>query len=82
MDRMYEISDIKWVGQDALDFGWAKRVDGGVPMVGDIASKSVSYHMRCRNGKGHDMIAVSMLLPGHAMDKFEKEIAVWVNNEN
>ncbi|XP_048560402.1 spermidine hydroxycinnamoyltransferase 2-like [Triticum urartu] len=82
MDRMYQVSDIKWVGQDALDFRWAKRVDGGVPMVGDIASKSVSYHMRCRNGKGHDLIAVSMLLPGPAMHKFEKEIHVWVDNEN
>ncbi|XBI14876.1 hypothetical protein VPH35_057393 [Triticum aestivum] len=76
MDRMYEASDIKWVGQDALDFGWAKRVDGGVPMVGDIPSKSMSYHMRYRNGSPFSS------KKKHAMDKFEKEIAVWVNNEN
>lgn len=80
MDRIYEVSDIKWVGQDALDFGWAKRISGGVPMVGDISSKSVSYHMRCTNGEGDNIIAVSMLLPKLAMDKFAKEIAVWLNN--
>uniref|UniRef100_A0A453TEB4 Uncharacterized protein n=1 Tax=Aegilops tauschii subsp. strangulata TaxID=200361 RepID=A0A453TEB4_AEGTS len=66
--------------QEALDFRWAKRVGGGLPMVGDISFDSVSCHMRCKNGKGQDVIVINMILPGPAMDKFEKEIAVWVCN--
>ncbi|KAM3364272.1 hypothetical protein ACQJBY_014552 [Aegilops geniculata] len=80
IDKMYEVSDMKWIGQEALDFRWAKRVGGGLPMVGDISFDSVSCHMRCRNGKGQDVIVINMILPGPAMDKFEKEIAVWVCN--
>ncbi|XP_037469381.1 acyl transferase 1-like [Triticum dicoccoides] len=80
IDKMYEVSDMKWIGQEALDFQWAKRVGGGLPMVGDISFDSVSCHMRCRNGKGQDVIVINMILPGPAMDKFEKEIAVWVCN--
>ncbi|KAF7112017.1 hypothetical protein CFC21_111957 [Triticum aestivum] len=80
IDKMYEVSDMKWIGQEALDFRWAKRVGGGLPMVGDISFDSVSCHMRCKNGKGQDVIVINMILPGPAMDKFEKEIAVWVCN--
>ena len=74
--RLYEVCDIKWVGQDALDFGWAKRISGGVP----ISYKSVSYHMRCTNDKSENLIAVSLVLPREAMEKFVSEIAVWLNN--
>lgn len=78
--RLYEVCDIKWFGQDALDFGWAKRISGGIPMVGDnVSSDSVSYHMRCTNGKGENIIAVSMFLPRPAMEKFSSELAVWLN---
>lgn len=33
VQRIFETCDIKWIGQDTLDIGWAKRIGGGIPTV-------------------------------------------------
>lgn len=71
----FVVSDITRIGEDGLDLGWAERVAGGVPIVGDDdASKLVSYQMRCKNADGEDCVVVSMYLPEPAMDKFKDKI--------
>lgn len=79
MDKTYVVSDIRWIGEDTLDFGWAERVGGGIPEAGDVESKVISEHMRCKNADGEDTIVVRMYLPRSAMDRFAKEIALFVN---
>ncbi|KAJ1288190.1 hypothetical protein BS78_02G071700 [Paspalum vaginatum] len=75
VDRTYVVSDITAVGEEKLDFGWAKRAGGGVPLAGDALSKLVSYFMRCKNAQGEDCVAVPMYLPRSAMDRFAQEIS-------
>uniref|UniRef100_A0A0E0M4Y8 Uncharacterized protein n=1 Tax=Oryza punctata TaxID=4537 RepID=A0A0E0M4Y8_ORYPU len=72
----FVVSDITRIGEDALDFGWAERIGGGVPMLGDVKSKQVSYQMRCINESGEDCVVASMFLPKSAMEIFAKEILV------
>ncbi|XP_006661592.3 spermidine hydroxycinnamoyltransferase 2-like [Oryza brachyantha] len=76
-DRAYVVSDFTRLGEDRLDFGWAERIGGGV-----AKPSFVSYHGRCKlrgsDGIDEEAIAVSMLLPKEAMDRFEKELAVWL----
>jgi len=82
INRLYEVSDIKWIGEDAMDFGWAKRISLGIPMLGDdVSAEAWSYHMSCTNDKGENIISVSMLLPIPAMEKFTNEIAAWINTK-
>lgn len=78
---MFVVSDITRIGEDALDFGWAQRVAGGVPMVGDVKCKQVSYQMRCINDSGEDCVVASMFLPKSAMEIFAKEILVLSSKE-
>jgi len=71
----FVVSDITRIGEDELDLGWAERVAGGVPIVGDDhATKLVSYQMRCKNADGDDCVVASMYLPEPAMDKFKEKI--------
>jgi hypothetical protein len=71
----FVVSDITRIGEDDLDMGWAERVAGGVPIVGDDhATKLVSYQMRCKNADGDDCVVASMYLPEPAMDKFKEKI--------
>uniref|UniRef100_A0A0E0EV64 Uncharacterized protein n=1 Tax=Oryza meridionalis TaxID=40149 RepID=A0A0E0EV64_9ORYZ len=79
--QTFVVSDITRIGEDALDFGWAQRVAGGVPMVGDVKCKQVSYQMRCINGSGEDCVVASMFLPKSAMEIFAKEILVLSSKE-
>lgn len=79
MDRTYEVTDTKWVGGNALQFGMAELVAGGKPFAGDLASKLISYHMMCKNENGEDSTVVLLLLPKPAMEMFTKEIVVWLN---
>jgi len=68
--------------------GWRKCVEvwtgeliaGGTPLVGDLTSKLISYHTSCKNKYGDDSTVVSLLLPKSAMERFIKEIAVWVKD--
>uniref|UniRef100_A0A0E0NZ38 Uncharacterized protein n=1 Tax=Oryza rufipogon TaxID=4529 RepID=A0A0E0NZ38_ORYRU len=77
VDRTYIVSDITSVGDDKLDFGWGKRMGGGIPMAGDIMSKLISYFTKCKNADGEDCIVVPMYLPSITMDRFAAEISVW-----
>lgn len=77
VDRTYIVSDITSVGDDKIDFGWGKRMGGGIPMAGDIMSKLISYFTKCKNADGEDCIVVPMYLPSITMDRFAAEISVW-----
>uniref|UniRef100_A0A0E0J0L8 Uncharacterized protein n=1 Tax=Oryza nivara TaxID=4536 RepID=A0A0E0J0L8_ORYNI len=77
VDRTYIVSDITTIGEDKIDFGWGKRVGGGIPMAGDIMSKLLSYFMKCKNADGEDCVVVPMYLPSIIMDRFATEISVW-----
>ncbi|XP_066161926.1 acyl transferase 1 [Oryza sativa Japonica Group] len=77
VDRTYVVSDITTIGEDKIDFGWGKRVGGGIPMAGDIMSKLLSYFMKCKNADGEDCVVVPMYLPSIIMDRFATEISVW-----
>lgn len=79
MDWTYVVSDVRWIGEDALDFGWAERVGGGIPEAGDAMSIEVCDFMRCRNADGEDATVVRMYLPRSAMGSFAKEIARLLN---
>jgi hypothetical protein len=78
MDRTYEVSDTKWVGGKALKFGKAELVAAGTPHAGDFTSKLISYHTKCKNIDGEDSTVVSILLPKPAMEKFTKEMEIWL----
>jgi len=57
-------------------------VGGGIPVAGDLTSKLGSDHMMCKNQDGEDATVVSMLLPRPAMERFRKELAVWLNRQH
>ncbi|OEL35601.1 Benzyl alcohol O-benzoyltransferase [Dichanthelium oligosanthes] len=81
--RMYEVSDTKWIAAgNGLQLGWAEYVGGGIPVAGDLTSKVGSDHMRCKNQDGEDSTVVSMLLPRPAMERFTKEMSVWLNKHD
>ncbi|KAF8666383.1 hypothetical protein HU200_053486 [Digitaria exilis] len=82
MDRIYEVSDTKWIATNATQFGWAELVGGGIPLSGDLTSKLGSDHMRCKNEDGDHSTIVSMLLPRPAMDRFRNEMSVWLNKHD
>ncbi|OQU91993.1 hypothetical protein SORBI_3001G271600 [Sorghum bicolor] len=82
MDRIYEVSDTKWIATNATQFGWAELVGGGIPLAGDLTSKLGSDHMSCKNQDGEHSTIVSMLLPKPAMEKFSGELSVWLNNKH
>ncbi|KAG8095363.1 hypothetical protein GUJ93_ZPchr0012g19890 [Zizania palustris] len=82
MDRVYEVSDIKWTAANVLKFGWAELAGGGIPLAGDLTSKLGSDHTRCRNAFGEVSTVVSMLLPRVAMSRFKKEMAAWLNKDD
>ncbi|KAF0929025.1 hypothetical protein E2562_011109 [Oryza meyeriana var. granulata] len=82
MDKVYEVSDIKWTAVNVLKFGWAELAGGGIPLAGDLKSKLGSDHMRCKNAAGEVSTVVSMLLPRVAMARFKTEMAVWLNKDD
>ena len=81
--RTYEVCDTKWIAAgNGLELGWAQFVGGGIPVVGDLTSKLGSDHMMCKNQDGEDATVVSMLLPRPAMERFRKELALWLNKQH
>uniref|UniRef100_A0A0D9WXB4 Uncharacterized protein n=1 Tax=Leersia perrieri TaxID=77586 RepID=A0A0D9WXB4_9ORYZ len=68
-ERGYIVSDMTKLGEDKFDFGWAKRVGGGFGL-----HVPASFHMKCNGTNGEQLVAVSMLLPRFAMDKFAGEL--------
>ncbi|CAN6299872.1 unnamed protein product [Urochloa humidicola] len=80
MDKTYEVSDTRWIAAgNGLQLGWAEYVGGGIPLAGDLTSKLGSHHMRCKNEDGEDSTVVSLLLPRPSMERFKKEMDVWLN---
>ncbi|RCV43493.1 hypothetical protein SETIT_9G298600v2 [Setaria italica] len=73
---VYVVSDVTHLGGDGLDFGWGEWVAGGV-----VAPTVASFHMRCKNADGEEGVAVSMVLPGAMMERFEEELAVWLKRD-
>ncbi|CAL4932213.1 unnamed protein product [Urochloa decumbens] len=82
MDRIYEVSDTKWIATNVTRFGWAELVGGGIPLAGDLTSKLGSDHMRCKNEYDEYSTIVSMLLPKPAMERFRNEMSVWLNKHD
>ncbi|XP_062205923.1 acyl transferase 1-like [Phragmites australis] len=81
--RTYDVSDTKWIAAgNGLQLGWAEFVGGGIPVAGDLTSKMGSDHMKCKNEDGEDSTVVSILLPRPAMERFKKEMAVWLNKHD
>jgi hypothetical protein len=81
--RTYEVCDTKWIAAgNGLQLGWAEFVGGGIPVAGDLTSKLGSDHMRCKNQDGEDSTVVSIMLTRSAMERFKKELAVWLNERD
>ncbi|RCV43431.1 hypothetical protein SETIT_9G293800v2 [Setaria italica] len=81
--RMYDVSDTKWIAAgNGLQLGWAEFVGGGIPVAGDLTSKLGSDHMMCKNQDGEDATVVSIMLPRPAMERFKKEMAMWLNKRD
>ncbi|KAL5224787.1 hypothetical protein ABZP36_011426 [Zizania latifolia] len=72
--RTYFVSDVTSLGEDKLDLGWAQWIAGGRA----TPSSQSSNHRKCKNSEGEDAVAVSMVLPKPAMDRFRKELAAWL----
>ncbi|CAN6237722.1 unnamed protein product [Urochloa humidicola] len=70
-DETYMVSDWTRLGEDEVDFGWAKRVAGGVAAP---PSPLVSFNAKCVNSDGDESVVVTMQLPEAVMERFEKEI--------
>lgn len=74
------VMDMTSVGEDTIDFGWGKRIGGGVPMAGDIMSMLWSYFIKCKSADGEDCMVVPLFLPRAAMGRFAAHISVWAKN--
>ncbi|KAF8732040.1 hypothetical protein HU200_015996 [Digitaria exilis] len=71
MGNLFTVSDNRHVGFDRLDFGW------GEPVYGGSASPMswLSFLVAVRNGgDGEDAIAVPVMLPQPAMDRFASDL--------
>jgi hypothetical protein len=74
-EETYMVSDWTRLGEDDVDFGWARRIGGGVAMP---PSPLVSFNAKCVNSDGDESVIVMMTLPKTVMDRFEKEIdKIW-----
>ncbi|KAL6607864.1 hypothetical protein ACP70R_040927 [Stipagrostis hirtigluma subsp. patula] len=69
---LYFVSDNRHAGFHRLDFGW------GVPVYGGLSSVVFggSYLVAVRNGNGELAVAVPIVLPQPAMDRFVSEVEV------
>ncbi|CAL5022858.1 unnamed protein product [Urochloa decumbens] len=70
-EETYMVSDWTRLGEDEVDFGWAKRVGGGVAAP---PSPLVSFNAKCVNADGDESVVVTVQLPEAVMERFEKEI--------
>ncbi|TVT96906.1 hypothetical protein EJB05_57872, partial [Eragrostis curvula] len=81
VDWTFCVSDISAIGEDRMDFGWGKRIAGGIPMAADIKNKLPSYFMKYKGADGKDCMVVPMYLPRTAMDRFAAQISIWTKNQ-
>nr|CAB3455922.1 unnamed protein product [Digitaria exilis] len=72
MRNMFGVSDNRRVGFDRVDFGWGKPVYAGsvAPILG------MTFLVAVRNDDGEDAIAVPIMLPPPAMDRFASELKI------
>ncbi|CAN6231062.1 unnamed protein product [Urochloa humidicola] len=70
-EETYMVSDWTRLGEDEVEFGWAKRVGGGVATP---PSPLVSFNAKCVNVDGDESVVVTMQLPEAVMERFGKEI--------
>jgi hypothetical protein len=82
MDKVYEVSEIRWTAVNVLKFEWAELSGGGIPLAGDLTSQLGSDHVRCTNENGEVSTLVSMLLPRLHMDRFRDGIALWLSHKD
>ncbi|OEL24012.1 Benzyl alcohol O-benzoyltransferase [Dichanthelium oligosanthes] len=75
-DGVYVVSDVTEFVGDGLDFGWGEWTGGGV-----VGPKLASFHTRCKDADGKESVVVSMVLPDVTMERFEEELAVWLNRD-
>lgn len=64
------LSDVRLAGFHRVDFGWGEPVYGGP----SHAWYGVSYLIAVKNGAGEDGVAVPVVLPAAAMERFTSEI--------
>uniref|UniRef100_A0A0D3GP38 Uncharacterized protein n=1 Tax=Oryza barthii TaxID=65489 RepID=A0A0D3GP38_9ORYZ len=64
------LSDVRLAGFHRVDFGWGEPVYGGP----SHAWFGVSYLIAVKNGAGEDGVAVPVVLPAAAMERFTSEI--------
>ncbi|KAL6594572.1 hypothetical protein ACP70R_048310 [Stipagrostis hirtigluma subsp. patula] len=67
---LYFVSDNRHAGFHRLDFGWGVPVYGGASFV----VFGGSYLVAVRNGDGEDAVAVPIVLPQPATDRFVSEV--------
>ncbi|GJM94551.1 hypothetical protein PR202_ga11206 [Eleusine coracana subsp. coracana] len=70
LGNLFLVSDNRHAGFDRVDFGWGRPVYGGPA----DAMFGVSFLVAVRNGCGEDAVAVPVVLPGPAMDRFASEV--------
>ncbi|CAN6324377.1 unnamed protein product [Urochloa humidicola] len=75
-DGVFVVSDVTEFVGDGLDFGWGEWAGGGV-----VGPKIASFHTRCKDGDDEECVVVSMLLPDVIMERFQQELAVWLNTD-
>ncbi|GJM94546.1 hypothetical protein PR202_ga11201 [Eleusine coracana subsp. coracana] len=73
--NVYVVSDTRRAGFHRVDFGWGEPVYGGPADTLFMASFLVAVN----NGGGEDAVAVPVMLPRPAMDRFASEIQMMLN---
>ncbi|KAL6615526.1 hypothetical protein ACP70R_037796 [Stipagrostis hirtigluma subsp. patula] len=68
------VSDHRYAGFHLLDFGWGKPVYGGPA----LASFGVTFVVTVRSGESKDAMAVLVVLPRPAVDRFASKVEMLV----
>ncbi|GJN36104.1 hypothetical protein PR202_gb24940 [Eleusine coracana subsp. coracana] len=76
--NVYIVSDTRRAGFHRVDFGWGEPVYGGPADTLFMASFLVT--VKNSNGDGADAVAVPVMLPSTAMDRFASEIETMLLN--
>ncbi|KAJ4850485.1 hypothetical protein Tsubulata_022567 [Turnera subulata] len=69
--RTYVVSDVRYAGTEALDFGWGKAVYAGLTKYVPVGS----FYIPFTSNEGEKGILALLCLPRPAMEIFERELA-------